>query len=297
MKMDVSLDLYRIFCAVVRAGNMSAAAKELFISQPAVSMSIRQLEERMGGTLLVRTAKGVYPTAEGKLLYTYLERAMGLIRAAEEKYNQMLHMEMGELKISANDTLIANFLLYYLEQYHKKFPDITIRITNKTTEESLRLLRRGEVDMCFVNLPIAEAEDLEIISCMEVHDVLVGGEKYRRLAEKGIRLQELPQYPLMLLEEVSNSRRYISRYAEENGVALQPILEIGSLDLLIDFAKINLGMTYVIRELTRELEEGKLYEIPVEPPVPKRSIGMVRLKNGVVPHALRGFLELMGLSE
>lgn len=295
MKVDVSLDLYRIFCAVVRTGNMSAAARELYISQPAVSMSIKQLEDRMGSPLLVRTAKGVYPTAEGKLLYTYLEQALGLIQAAEEKYYQMVHMEMGELKISANDTVIANFLLHYLEQYHKQYPDITIKVTNKTTEESLRLLRSGAVDMCFVNLPISDTEDLEIIPCLEIHDVLVGGEKYRRLTEKGIELKDLPGYPLMMLEEVSNSRRYISRYAEENGVVLNPILEIGSLDLLIDFAKINLGLTYVIRELTRELQEQKLYEIPVDPPVPKRSIGMVRLKNVTMPHALQGFIDLMDL--
>lgn len=295
MKVDVSLDLYRIFCAVVRTGNMSAAARELYISQPAVSMSIKQLEDRMGSPLLVRTAKGVYPTAEGKLLYTYLEQALGLIQAAEEKYYQMVHMEMGELKISANDTVIANFLLHYLEQYHKQHPDITIKVTNKTTEESLRLLRSGAVDMCFVNLPISDTEDLEIIPCLEIHDVLVGGEKYRRLTEKGIELKDLPGYPLMMLEEVSNSRRYISRYAEENGIVLNPILEIGSLDLLIDFAKINLGLTYVIRELTRELQEQKLYEIPVDPPVPKRSIGMVRLKNVAMPHALQGFIDLMDL--
>lgn len=295
MKVDVSLDLYRIFCTVVRTGNMSGAARELYISQPAVSMSIRQLEDRMGSPLLVRTAKGVYPTAEGKLLYTYLEQALGLIQAAEKKYYQMVHMEMGELKISANDTVIANFLLHYLEQYHKLYPDITIKVTNKTTEESLRLLRSGAVDMCFVNLPITDTEDLEVLPCIEIHDVLVGGEKYRRLSEKGIELKELSKYPLMMLEEVSNSRRYITRYAEENGVVLNPILEIGSSDLLINFAKINLGLTYAIRELTRELAEKKLYEIPVNPPVPKRSIGMVRLKNVAMSHALQGFIDLMDL--
>lgn len=295
MKVDISLDLYRIFCAVVRTGNMSAAARELYISQPAVSMSIKQLEDRMGSPLLVRTAKGVYPTAEGKLLYTYLEQALGLIQAAEEKYYQMVHMEMGELKISANDTIIANFLLHYLEEYHRLYPDISIKVTNKTTEESLRLLRSGAVDMCFVNLPVADMDDLEVISCVEIHDVLVGGEKYRRLAEKGIELKDLPKYPLMMLEEVSNSRRYISRYAEENGTVLNPLLEIGSLDLLLSFAKINLGVTFAIRELTRELKDGELYEISIEPPVPKRNIGMVRLKNVAMPHALKGFIDLMHL--
>ena len=118
---------------------------------------------------------------------------------------------------------------------------------------------------------------------------------YKMLAEKGIELKDLPKYPLMMLEEVSNSRRYISRYAEENGVVLNPILEIGSSDLLISFAKINLGLTYAIRELSRELEEKKLYEIPVNPPVPKRSIGMVRLKNVAMSHALQGFIDLMDL--
>ena len=278
MKVDVSLDLYRIFCAVVRTGNMSAAARELFISQPAVSMSIRQLEDRMGSPLLVRTAKGVYPTAEGKLLYTY----------------QMVHMEMGELKIGASDTVIANFLLPYLEKYHKLYPDINIKVTNKTTYESLRLLRNGSVDVCFINLPIAEDEDLEVTPCIEIHDVLVGGERYRMLAEMGMELKDLPKYPLLLLEDLSNSRRYIDRYAEENGVVLNPILELGSSDLLVSFAEINLGLTYVIEEFTqRELQNKHLFEIPVEPPVPKRSIGMVRLKNVAMPHALKGFIDLI----
>mgnify|MGYP000415243998 CR=1 FL=1 len=114
MKVDVSLDLYRIFCAVVRTGNMSAAARELFISQPAVSMSIRQLEDRMGSPLLVRTAKGVYPTAEGKLLYTYLEQALGLIQAAEEKYYQMVHMEMGDFDVVLCFNLVQGFQDFFL---------------------------------------------------------------------------------------------------------------------------------------------------------------------------------------
>lgn len=294
VKVDVSLDLYRIFCAVVRTGNMSAAARELYISQPAVSMAIRQLEDRMGSPLLVRTAKGVYPTAEGKLLYTYLEQALGLIHAAEEKYFQMVNMEMGELKIGASDTVIANFLLPYLERYHKLYPDINIKVTNKTTYESLRLLKNGSVDVCFINLPISDDGDLEITPCIEIQDVLVGGERYKLLSQVGLELKDLPQYPLLLLEDLSNSRRYIDRYAEENGVVLNPILELGSSDLLISFAQINLGLTYVIKEFTEEaLKEKRLYEIPVTPPLPKRNIGMVRLKNVAAPHAVKGFVELI----
>lgn len=295
MKVDVSLDLYRIFCEVVRAGNMSAAARELFISQPAVSMSIRQLEERMGGLLLVRTARGVYPTAEGRMLYTYLEQAMGMIHAAEKKYFQMANMEMGELKIGASDTIIANFLLRFLEQYHKRYPAIGIKVTNRTTYESLRLLRSGSVDICFVNLPVEDAEDLEISPCMDVHDVLVGGERYRPLSQVGMELRDLPKYPLLLLEDMSNTRRYIDRYAEKNGVVLKPILELGSSDLLVSFAKINFGLTYVVKEFAeKEFAEKQLFEIPVTPPVSKRSIGMVWLKNVALSHAVQGFIGMIG---
>ncbi len=298
MKVDVSLDLYRIFCVVVKLGNMSAAAKELYISQPAVSMAIKQLEDRMGSTLLVRSVKGVYPTTEGKVLYTYLDQALGWIQAAEEKYFQLVNMEMGELKIGASDTVIANFLLPYLEEYHRLYPDINIKVTNKTTYESLRLLKNGSVDVCFVNLPIAPEDDLEIVPGMEIQDILVGGERYRQLAQIGLNIRELPQYPLLLLEDLSNSRRYLDRYAEENGVVLNPILELGSSDLLVSFAKINLGLTYVIKEFVQsELQTQKLYEIPIQPPIPKRSIGMVHLKNVSFSHAMRGFLDLISFEK
>ncbi len=294
MKIDVSLDLYRIFCMVVKFGNMSAAAKELYISQPAVSMAVKQLEDRMGNALLVRTAKGVYPTTEGKVLYTYLSQALGFIQAAEEKYFQLVNMEMGELKISASDTVIANFLLPYLERYHKLYPDINIKITNKTTYESLRLLKNGSVDVCFVNLPVTQTEGLEIVPCMEIQDILVGGERYKELAQTGLDIRQLPQYPLLLLEDLSNSRRYLDSYAEENGIVFNPILELGSSDLLVSFAKINLGLTYVIKEFVQaELQAKKLYEIPVKPQISKRNIGMVRLKNVSLSHAMQGFVDLI----
>ena len=133
---------------------------------------------------------------------------------------------------------------------------------------------------------------------MEVEDVLVGGERYRLLSQVGMEVKDLTKYPLLLLEGISNTRRYIDRYAEENGVVLEPILELGSSDLLISFAKINLGLTYVVKEFTeKEIAERRLFEIPVTPSVPKRSIGMARLKNVAASHAVQGFIELIGKKE
>lgn len=294
MNIDVSLDLYKIYCAVVRTGNMSAAAKELYISQPAVSMSIKQLEERMGSTLLVRTAKGVRTTPEGDILYEYLEQALGLIKTAEKKYFEMVNMENGEIKIGASDTVIAHFLMPYLEKYHTLYPDINIKVTNKTTYETLKLLKNGSVDLCFINLPISEDTDLEITECLKIHDCLLGGIKYQTLSQKGIDIQQITKYPLLLLEDLSNSRRYIDQYAKENGVILEPIIELGSSDLLIDFTRINLGLTFVIKEFTKkEIDNQSLFEIPLNPVIPERSIGLVKLKNVALSHAARGFTNLL----
>lgn len=291
--MDISLDLYRIFCAVVRTGNMSAAAKELFISQPAVSMSVRQLEDRMGSALLVRTTKGVRTTPEGGVLFEYLEQALGLIRMAEKKYCEMVHLEKGEIRIGASDSVISNFLMPYLERFNNTNANINIKVTNKTTYECLKQLKSGKVDLCFINLPIQQDKDLEIEECLEIHDCLVGGIKYKELAEKGIKLKEIDQYPLLLLEDLSNTRRYLDQYAQENGVVLNPIIELGSSDLLLDFARINLGLSYVIREFTKgNIDHKTVFEIPVSPPPPKRAVGMVRLKNVALSHAAKSFADL-----
>ncbi len=293
MEKNIPLDLYKIFCAVVRTGNMSAAAKELFISQPAVSMSIRQLEERMGSTLLVRTSKGVRMTPEGKILFDYIDQALMLIKTAENKFMEMVNLKTGEIRIGASDTVIQNFLMPYLEEFNIKNPNINIKVTNKTTYESLKLLKSGAVDICFINLPVDEDYDLEISPCISIHDCLIGGAKFKELSKSGIRIENINQYPLLLLEEMSNSRRYINYYAQKNGVVLRPIIELASSDLLIEFVKINLGLSFVIHDFEKSrIDNDTIFEIPVFPPIPKRSIGLVKLKNVPLSYAAKGFVNL-----
>lgn len=293
MRLDIPLDLYKIYCAVVRTGNMSAAAKELYISQPAVSMSIRQLEERMGSTLLIRNTKGVRTTQEGSVLYEYLEQALGLIQTAERKYMEMVNLEAGEIRIGASDTVISHFLMPYLEQFNMENANINIKVTNKTTYECLRLLKNGSVDICFINLPIQQDRELEIKPCLSIQDCLIGGTKYQELAQKGIALSELDRYPLLLLEELSNSRRYLNQYAMREGVLLRPIIELGSNDLLVEFARINLGLTFVIREFEKAVIDNiSIFEIPLLPEVPERAVGMVWLRNVALSHAADSFIQL-----
>lgn len=296
MDTGISLDTYKIFCAVARTGNMSSAAKELFISQPAVSMAVKQLEERLGGQLLVRTPKGVRLTPEGRVLFNYLDMAFNMVKTAEHKYFELANLEKGEVRIGASDVVISGYLMPYIEKFSKAYSDIRIKVVNKTTYESLELLKRGVIDMCFVNLPIEAGDDMEITKCVRIHDCLIGGTKYRELAKTEVKLSELSNYPLLLLEDMSNTRKQLDRFAAENGIFFKPIIELASYDLLIQFARINLGLTFIIREFDNSSIDGEnIFEIPVEPQLPQRYVGLVMLKNAALSFAARRFVELLGL--
>ena len=298
MDAGVSLDAYKIFCTVVKTGNMSAAAKELYISQPAVSMTVKQLEDRLGSPLLVRTTKGVRLTPEGRVLYTYLDMALNMVQTAEHKYFELVNLEKGEVRIGASDVVISGYLMPYIEKFSNAYSDIRIKVVNKTTYESLELMKRGVIDLCFVNLPIEDSGDMEITKCIEIHDCLIGGTKYSNQAKNGLELSELSKYPLLLLEDMSNTRKQLDKFAAENGIRFKPIIELASYDLLIQFAKINLGLTFIIREFDNSAIDGKsIFEIPVRPEIPPRYVGMVTLKNAALSYAAGKFIEMLGLEE
>ena len=149
--MAVKLELYRVFRAVAEKGNISAAAQELYISQPAVSQSIRQLEEQLQIRLFSRGSRGVTLTGEGKLLLEYVRRGLGLLESGEEKLSQVRELLAGELTIGASDTVTKTYLLPKLEAFHKAYPDIRIRILNGTTRMVLDLLHAGQVDVAFAS--------------------------------------------------------------------------------------------------------------------------------------------------
>jgi DNA-binding transcriptional LysR family regulator len=275
---QIPLDSYRVFCEVARAGSISAAAKVMYLTQPAVSMAVKQLETQLGKPLFSRSVKGMALTAEGEVLHSYLKRAFELIASGEEKYRAMTELREGEIKIGAGDTILSYYLLPFIERFNETHPGITIKATNRTTSETVNMLKTGSVDVGFINLPFSD-DALTITPCMDIHDCLVAGSKYARLSERGLRIDELDDWPLMLLENESNSRRYLNEWAHKHNRALKPAIELGSYDLLLQFAEINLGLTFAVREfLSGNCKPQGLTEIPLTPAIPARSIGLAVLK-------------------
>lgn len=291
---NISLDSYKIFCAVAKCGSITKAADFLFVTQPTISMAIKALEEKLGCSLFIRFPKGVKLTKEGEVFYSYLNKALVLIDTAEKKYEELVHLESGEINIAASDSIISGFLLPYLEKYNELYNKIKIKVINRTTDETIDLLKKGTIDFGFVNLPIVPDDHIDIIKCIPIHDCIVFGTKFKELLNDEFNIKNLDSYPLLMLKQSSNTRCLLDEYAKKQGLILSPTVELDSTDLLIKFAKINLGIAFVIREFVEPLIDNKtLFEISLSPAIPNRGIGIVKLKNIPFSHAANAFMKLI----
>lgn len=293
-RVDVRLEAYRTFYEVAKQGNMTRAAEALHVSQPAVSQAIRQLEQQLGGALFMRNARGMMLTKEGEALLRYVEQALRMIAEGENRFLEMHELLQGEIRIGASDTLCRHYLLRALERFHGAYPQVNVQVTNRTTRETLELLREARVDVAFLNLPIEEDPHLEMEPVREVHDVFVAGPAYREAANKDWTLGAVAGLPLVLLERASNSRCRLDDWALAQGVALHPSIELGSTDLCTAFARVGLGITCVVREFVQaELRRGELVELPVQPSPPPRYIGMATLRDVPLSFAAKTFVRML----
>ncbi len=289
--MKTKLDYYRVFYETARFCSFSTAAQHLYVSQSAISQCIQQLENDLNVQLFVRTRKGVSLTSEGRILFSKVENAINSIEQGESQLEKLRHLEAGELKIAAGDTITTNFLLKYLEDFHASYPDIRIEMANSYSSQMLSLVKEGKADLAFVNMPL-EDDELVIEPCLEISDVFVCGPDFEQKASYSWK--EVANLPLILLEKNSSSRRFLERNFKGNNIRLNPQIEVAVHDLLIRFASIHLGVSCVIEQFSREeLEKGLIKKLPLDPPLPKRSIGCAYLKNAPLSYAAKAFIDLI----
>ncbi|MDD4296563.1 MAG: LysR family transcriptional regulator [Ruminiclostridium sp.] len=277
--MAVKLDSYRVFCEVAKHQSFSGAAKFLYMTQPAVSQTIMNLEQELGTRLFTRTSKGVNLTTDGQLLYEYASSAVNLIDAGEKKLSESRDLMTGDLKIGVGDTISRHYLLPYLEVFHNRFPNIKLKIINRTTMELCNILKSGEIDIALCNLPVKDST-LDVKKCIAIHDIFVCGEKYKQLTLSPISLEMISEQPSIFLERKSNSRQYVEKFFALKGIKLQPEIELGSHELLLEFARFNFGIASVIEEFSQEyLKNGLLYKLKLKEEIPERAIGFCFLKS------------------
>lgn len=293
--MNIDFELYRIFYVVANNGNITRASEELNISQPAISKSIKNLEEQLGGQLFIRTKRGVVLTEEGKEFYNYIKQAIEFINNAENKFTDLINLEVGCIKIGISTTLTKEFLLPFLEQFHALYPKIDIQIITDRTADLIKKLKNGLIDIVILNINKKdESSEIEYIKCKKINDCFVVNSKYKELINKEISLKELNNYPLILQSRGSNTRTILDEFARENGIVLKPNIELSSYLLVTEFSKIGFGIGYVTKEYIKdEIKNKQLFELKIKEKIPSRYIGIALSKKHLPSFSTKKLIEII----
>lgn len=291
--MNVDLNLYRIFYVVAKRGNITKASEELYISQPAVTQAIQSLERQIGATLFIRAKKGVTLTEEAKVLYQFVESGLNYIQNGENKFKELMNIESGTLKIGASTTVTQHVLLKYLDIFQEMYPNVSISITNSLTQDLVRLLREGSVDLLILNLPTKDYKDIDVIPFLEVHDTFMVGKRKKDLLEKEIDLSKVKEN-FIFQKSPSNTRLFLNKYLDNNNIEIKPKYDIVSFNLVKDMTKMSLGIGYITKEFAmKELENGELFELNFIPKIPSRHIGIATLSNTIPSFTTKRFIDII----
>ncbi len=298
MEVDFSLSAYRIFNTVAKTENISVAAKELYISQPAISKAIAKLEQSMSVSLFTRNSRGVRLTEEGKQLYNYTRVAFDTLREGEDMMKRIHRLGIGHIRIGVSTTLCKYILLPHLNHFVQENPHIRFTIQCQSTFQTLGLLEDGKLDVGLIGKP-DNLRGLEFSKFDEIEDVFIATPSYLenlviREGEKLSNQELLERGNLMLLDEKNITRVYIENYFTALGIRTEQVLEVSSMDLLIEFAKTGLGIACVIKEFVEEeLKNNTLVEVSLPKRIAKREVGFAYKKERLAQESLQKFMQEM----
>lgn len=290
--MDINYELYKVFYYVASSLSFSEASKKLFISQSAVSQSIKTLERKLEQPLFIRSTKKVQLTPAGKVLLKHIEPAMNLIQRGENQLLDANTLGLGQLHIGASDTICRYFLVPFIKQFHKKFPNVPIKVTNATSLNCVNLLDQGKVDLIVTNHPNSHLNHSYIRKTVSTFtDVFIANPAYFNLKQE-ISFAELKQYPILMLDRKSTTSEFLHNIFLQHQLELIPEVELSSNDLLIDLAKIGLGIAFIPDYcLTKDRKD--LFILHTKEKMPQRQMVAAINPNLPVSASTEEFLNLL----
>lgn len=288
--MDINLELYKVFYYVATTLSFSEASRQLFISQSAVSQSIKTLEKKLGHTLFIRSTKKVLLTPEGELLLEHVKPALLMLDEGEALLSGD-NMLKGQLRIGASDTICRYFLIEYFRRFHQSYPDVRIKVTNSTSIGCVELLEKGQVNLIVCNSPNSRlGNHMKVKVLKDFHDVFVGDPDCFAFKHLPCSLKELLEYPILMLSSKSTTSEYLYHTFAVHDLKLLPEVELNSNDLLMDLSRIGLGIACVPDYMLDP--EDSLKPIPLTEQLPSRQLILVQHDNLPVSQAAERFLEM-----
>lgn len=286
----MTTELYKVFYYVAESRSISKASKKLFVSQPAVSKAVKNLEEELGLPLFIRTAKGVELTIEGEFLYKHVSLAFMQLNEGQKLIKQLKERSLGTIRIGVSNTLCRYYFMPHLKNFHQAFPKLKIEIINRTSPETMALLEEGRLDFAIIS-DVSREKFFDYHKLLEINDIFVSK---RRPPKDILPIKALEDYPMLLLEKKNATRDHLDRFLYEYQIELNVDIEISSMEFLIEFAKIGLGVATVIGDFVKpDLADETLYEWKTKPSIPTRTVGLLSKKNATLSIASRTFFDFM----
>lgn len=287
--MDINYELYKVFYYVATTLSFSEASKQLFISQSAVSQAIKALEKKLDQTLFIRSTKRVQLTPEGDILLRHIEPAMNLIKRGESQLVDAASSG-GQIRIGASDTICRYFLVPYLKRFHEEFPNAHIKVTNETSLKCVELLETGQVDLIVINYPNSNLSNLySFKKIANFHDVFVANNAFSELKGRKVSLRELLDYPIIMLEKRSTTSEYLHNLFQQRQLDLVPEIELSSNELLLDLAKIGLGVAF-LPDYCVQNKSDDLFFVQINEELPARQLAIAHNNHIPVSKVTQEFL-------
>ena len=288
--MNVDLELYRVFYTVAKHNHMTKASEELHISQPAISQSIKKLEDQLGGTLFLRSNKGMSLTSEGKMFYEYVKGALELISNAENEFTSFKDLSKGEIKIGCSTTLTKLILINSLKEFHKDYPNININIINDLTSNLINDLKLGKLDFVIFNESNIKENNLNLEKIKELKQGFIYNPEF--YDDKINSFEDLNNVSLILQKEEANSRKLLDYIALQHNVKLVPKMEVVSQELITEFTNIGLGIGFSIIDLAKRNYKN-LKELDINKKIPNINIYLATNKSISLTFASKMFIKYL----
>ena len=289
--MNINFELYKVFYEVSNQKSISKAAEHLLISQPAVTQSIKTLEGELGGQLFIRTPKGVTLTNEGKELYEYIKEGMNYFINGTNKFTSLKNLESGVINIGATTVIAEHYLMQYLEKFHTKYPNVDINIHNDLTDNLIKELRNGNLDIIIINIPSTNIKDIDINNLTTLSDIFVGNSKYKD--KKYNSIKDILREDILLQKAPSVTRNNFNNYLKENNLVCTPKMEVVSHSLLTKLTENGFGISLLTKEFIEVNLNNTLYEINIKEKLPERSLGYAIKSNTLPSFTTTKFIEIL----
>jgi DNA-binding transcriptional LysR family regulator len=287
--MNINFELYKVFYEVANEKSISKGAEKLLISQPAVTQSIKTLETELGGQLFIRTPKGVVLTEEGQILYNYISEGMRYFINGTNKFTSLKELNTGSISIGATTVISEQYLIPHLKEFNNLYPNISINIVNDLTDNLIKKLRNGDIDILIMSINNEDTiKDLDLSLITELHDIFVGNINYKdkeitNIFEENILLQKYP----------SVTRTNFNNYIKSKNLTCIPKMEVVSHSLLTSLVENGFGIGLLTKEFISSKLNNTLFEIKTDIKIPTRKLVYATKSNSVPSFTTTKFIELL----